>query len=70
MLQIAVLGVVGVGLMVKLVFHLKKWWATIGEIKKQRKLRNAQKMRKRMLEEYKAGMEPEAQEGNGKEIPE
>ena len=48
------LGVVGPGLLVKLTIHIRLWPLKRAETAKERKVLKAEKMRKIILEEYRA----------------
>lgn len=53
---IGVLSIVGTGLMIKLIIHSKDWITKKTAIVKQRKAMKAERMRKSILEEYRASI--------------
>ena len=51
-----ILSIVGTGLVIKLMIHTKTWIMMKTAVVKQRKMIKAEKMRKLILEEYRAGI--------------
>ena len=54
-LVMAVLSIVGTGLLIKLMIHTRLWIMKKAAVVKQRKMTKAEKMRTFILEEYRAG---------------